>query len=211
MIAASPALAQEPVPVRQEPLHKVAFENQYLRLLDVTISPGDTSLYHIHATPSVFVILSDTRISSQERGGEWVASTTAAGTAWYRGFSPDPQVHRVCNADSSEFHVNDIEILSSFHAANIPETKALPIPLLFENEKVYAYEARGPIFDQDIDLPHGPLMAILVGGDYAIFAMKDRNEFRRLQAGEFVYIEPNATFRFGQSGAGSQMIFYEIK
>ncbi|HEX3080985.1 MAG TPA: hypothetical protein VHQ04_11000, partial [Puia sp.] len=48
-------LCRSQVPVSQEPLHHKVLENNHLRLLDVHIPPGDTSMFHIHATPSVFV------------------------------------------------------------------------------------------------------------------------------------------------------------
>ena len=43
------------VQVSKEPRHKKVLENKYIRLLDVNIPPGDTSLFHIHSTPSVFL------------------------------------------------------------------------------------------------------------------------------------------------------------
>jgi quercetin dioxygenase-like cupin family protein len=46
------------VQVREEPRHRPVLENKYIRLLDVWLPPGDTTLFHIHSTPSVFVILS---------------------------------------------------------------------------------------------------------------------------------------------------------
>src|SRR5947207_7441111 len=56
------------VPVRFEPRHKVALENEFIRLLDVRILPGDTSLFHIHQAPSFFIPLSNTAIGSQVKG-----------------------------------------------------------------------------------------------------------------------------------------------
>src|ERR1019366_10030778 len=50
-LLAGRAGAQSPVPVRDEPLHKVVLENSYLRLIDVRIPPGGQTLYHIHKIP----------------------------------------------------------------------------------------------------------------------------------------------------------------
>ena len=41
--------------VRNEPRHHNVFENDYIRVLDVYLAPDDTTQYHIHATPSVFI------------------------------------------------------------------------------------------------------------------------------------------------------------
>ena len=59
------------VQVSKEPRHKKALENKYVRLLDVYIQPGDTSLFHIHSTPSVFLHFTTTVVCSQIKGKEW--------------------------------------------------------------------------------------------------------------------------------------------
>src|SRR5437868_6526105 len=111
------SFAQEPVPVREEPRHHVAFKNKYLRLLDVWLPPGDTTFFHIHEIPSLFVILSKTVTGSQAKGEEWVQGTFTSepGHAWYNDFKNGPLIHRVCNADTTSFHVMDIEILSNYN------------------------------------------------------------------------------------------------
>jgi len=43
------------VPVYEEPLHKVVLKNEYIRLIDVHLPPGDTTQFHIHAATSVFI------------------------------------------------------------------------------------------------------------------------------------------------------------
>src|SRR5205807_2411955 len=97
------------IPVREEPRHHVALQNQYLRLLDVWIPPGDTTLFHIHEIPSLFVILSKTASESQVKGEDWVrgAFTFEPGHAWYNNFKNGPLIHRVCNVDSTPFHAMD--------------------------------------------------------------------------------------------------------
>ena len=42
------------VPVSEEPMHRIVFQNEYIRLLDVWIEPGDTTKFHINSTPSLF-------------------------------------------------------------------------------------------------------------------------------------------------------------
>src|SRR5215213_3052008 len=106
--------AQEAIPVSKEPFHKNVFENSYLRVLDVRISPGDTTQFHKHETPSVFISLHPVKTGSQviiEDGRATVLSTTDR-TITFEGFYNKPRIHRVWNADTSVFHVMDIEILA---------------------------------------------------------------------------------------------------
>src|SRR5665811_1199179 len=88
------------IPVREEPRHHPVLQNKYIRLLDVWIPPGDTTLFHIHATPSLFIELSNGAIGSQIKGAGWVSEEANEGKTWYRSFIHDTLVHRVCNAGS---------------------------------------------------------------------------------------------------------------
>ena len=125
------------VQVSKEPRHKKVLENKYIRLLDVNIPPGDTSLFHIHSTPSVFLHFTTTVVCSQIKGKEWVTAKNTQGYAWYRSFVNDTLVHRVSNCDTVPFHVTDVELLSAYKAAKI--LQPLPFNVLFENEKLSAY------------------------------------------------------------------------
>jgi len=66
--ATSLRAAEIPVPVQNEPHHKVVFENDYVRVVDVQLAPGAKTLYHTHAAPSAIVELSDTTLVTQELG-----------------------------------------------------------------------------------------------------------------------------------------------
>ena len=105
--------AQEAIAVSKEPLHKKVFENNYLRVLDVHIAPGDTTLFHKHETPSVFISLHPVKTGSQviiEDGAATVLSLDRRIT--FEGFYKSPRIHRGWNADTSVFHVMDIEVLT---------------------------------------------------------------------------------------------------
>lgn len=62
---------QGPVPIVQEPRHRVVFESGTTRIHDVQIPPGDTTLYHIHDTAILYVPISRSQTRSQVLGGEW--------------------------------------------------------------------------------------------------------------------------------------------
>src|SRR3977135_1689830 len=53
------------IPVSKEPRHHNVFENAWVRILDVRIPPADTSLFHKHEIPSVFLVLSNTKTGSE--------------------------------------------------------------------------------------------------------------------------------------------------
>jgi hypothetical protein len=200
------------VQVSKEPRHKPVLENNYLRLLDVWLPPGDTTLYHIHSTPSLFIYLNEAKISSQIKGQGWVNDQSVTGFTWYNPFSPDSLVHRVCNTDKISFHVNDIEILSSFTKNKTGQLKALDFPVLIDNEKAFAYQLNQSNIKKQVIEGRGPLVAVLVIGEAVNFHNTKTNHIKKIRAGEYVYIEPGSSFYFSVTGKEEiNMVLFEIK
>jgi quercetin dioxygenase-like cupin family protein len=200
------------VQVSKEPLHRLVIENQFIRLLDVWIEPGDTTQFHIHSTPSFFTQFTDRTLSSQIKGQEWVQENSKAGNAWYKPFSPDKLVHRVTNTDTASFHVIDIELLKAYDAnQSIPDV-AMSLPLLFENEKVYGYK----VTDASLLIPdmigRGPMVTELISGGPMGLHNLFSGETEMIKAGQFLFIEPNTYFHFtSESSAPIEMVICELK
>ncbi|MBZ5858340.1 hypothetical protein [Flavihumibacter profundi] len=198
------------VPVREEPRHHNVFENKYLRVLDVWLPPGDTTLFHIHATPSLFVHFSTTNIGSQVKGDEWVKDRPSSGNASYRSFIGDTLVHRVSNFDKGPFHVNDIEILSAYNTSS--NNTPLPFPVLFDNERATAYQLVNHGFNKVPIQGRGPMVAELISGDGLQFHAVKNNLVKEIIAGKYLYIEPGESFYFSSSGMGDiNLVLFELK
>ena len=204
------ALITAQVQVSKEPRHKKAFENKYMRLLDVNIQPGDTSLFHIHSIPSVFLHFTNSVASSQIKGKEWVTAKNTAGNAWYNSFENDTLVHRVSNCDTVPFHVTDIEILSSYKPT--AQLKPLPLTVLFENEKIFAYRFNRSSFNKQLISGRGPMVAELVAGDEVIYHDSMKKKSIKIKTGKFLYIKPGSSFYFSAKGDEEiNMVLFEIK
>ena len=103
---------QAQVPVVKEPRHKTVLLNNYIRLIDVHLDPHDTTLYHIHATPSVIVFISRSLIGTQDMSGTGLPSgEVLPGGTLFRDYEQNPVTHRVYNSGDNVFHVMDIELL----------------------------------------------------------------------------------------------------
>ena len=71
MMAATGAWAQNKiVPIEEEPMHKLKFENAHVRFFDVQLPPGYESLWHSHVFDGVFVNISPSETTAQDLGGE---------------------------------------------------------------------------------------------------------------------------------------------
>jgi hypothetical protein len=100
------------VPVIKEPHHKPVLVNDYVRLLDVHINPGDTTFYHIHAAPSVIVFISPSEIGTQKFGdAPSTPNQVFPAQTSFIDYGTNPITHRVYNAGNNVFHVMDIELV----------------------------------------------------------------------------------------------------
>ncbi len=103
---------QGQVVVHKEPLHLPVFQNKQVRILNVLMPPGDTSQYHIHHTPSLFIYFTTTATGSQLQGMQARSGKNPAGFIQFENLAaPNIRIHRVWNADTDTFHVMDIELL----------------------------------------------------------------------------------------------------
>ena len=185
-------------------------ENKYIRLLDVWLQPGDTTWYHVHSTPSVFLPFTTTWTGGQIKGSDWVKSKMIAGEAWYSSYIPDSVIHRVVNYDTAVFHVTDVELLSAFN----PEggLKPLPFTVLFENERVFAYRLDNASLNKKYISKRGPMVAELVEGEGISFFDELTKKYANIAQGKYLFIEPGSTFYFSANGKSKiNLVLFEIK
>jgi predicted metal-dependent enzyme (double-stranded beta helix superfamily) len=114
----------EAVPVYREPGHRLVFESPLVRVLDVRLSPGDTSAYHVHAAPMVGIVIQGARIWTQQPGATPgpVAAPEAVPSVFDNWSQALPYTHRVANVDTVPLHY----VVAEWLAASGWETPALP-------------------------------------------------------------------------------------
>lgn len=85
------ALSQDrAVPIVDEPRHRVVFEAGLTRVQDVQIPPGDTTLFHIHDTPILYVPIGRSATRSQVMGQAWRGSAVTTATSAPPSALPPP-------------------------------------------------------------------------------------------------------------------------
>ena len=123
--AAHPGSAQavnHPVPVYQEPRHRLVFQNAVVRVLDVSVPPGDTTGYHVHANRTIGVAVQAARTWAQTLGAapDPVKLPTPVPQLMDNWDQALPYTHRVGNADTVPFHYVIGEWLASPGIATQP-------------------------------------------------------------------------------------------
>lgn len=182
------AVAQDAIAVSKEPRHKNVFENKYVRVLDVHIAPGDTTLFHKHETPSVFISLHPVKTGSQvviEEGSATILSLDRKIT--FEGFYKTPRIHRVWNADTSVFHVMDIEVLTKGNRNIEPAITTAGFTQLFDAPPVKAYRLvlKG---NQKLDFKRTSAI-LIVGLNNAGKVMANKKLFS--SQGDFLFVNPS--------------------
>lgn len=196
------------VQVRNEPRHHNVLENRYFRVLDVNIPPHDTTLQHIHSTPSVILMFTNTITATQLKGKTWESGKSIAGSAFYRDFSKDTVIHRVSNWDTTTYHVTDIELLSGYEPNS--DRKPLPFTVLFNEKKAVAYRVTA-VNKQIID-NRGPMIAGLVTGDDIMLHDTKNNKTITIKAGKETYIPPGISFYLSPTGKKAiDLVLFELK
>lgn len=101
-----------PVGFLEDKFHRWLFENQYVRVYEVRIPPGQMTDFHRHALDSVGVFLSGGTTADQFEGRDWGKDETdQPGAVAFDNFSKHPSTHRVRNDGKSEFRLVLVEFV----------------------------------------------------------------------------------------------------
>jgi quercetin dioxygenase-like cupin family protein len=126
------------VPIEQEPAHRLVLKNEYVRVFEITLPPGDATLWHVHLHDGVVVDLSDATIEDQPEHGEVETIRLRRGDVAY-GATPSARTHRVRNVGETTFHIVYIELLTPPDVSTDRTDAAGPDPrVVLENDRVRA-------------------------------------------------------------------------
>lgn len=125
---------QSPVEISGEPRHHPKFENEFVRLWDVTVPAGDATLWHAHRNENVVVSFDDVKLRIETLGRDPVEGPWKFGEV---RFSKATYIHRAMNVGTTSFHNFTIELLKAPGGANLTKESARE-PVL-ENEQVRVF------------------------------------------------------------------------
>ena len=128
------------VAVRDEPRHRHRFENDYARVYDVQLPPGDTTLFHAHTEDTLYVSIAAAHVNDQTYGEDSSnAVNVPAGIAICRPHRTEPLIHRVTNVGDENMRMIGIEAKQS-----PPQVSAQPLDVIshtvsWENDRIRIY------------------------------------------------------------------------
>lgn len=203
--------AQKIVPVKEEPRHHPVLLNKYVRVINAVIPPGDTSWYHVHAIPSLFVYLTAATGASQILGASPVLIQTKAGQTWYRSFQDSSLTHRIWTTGAVPIHAIDMELLTVDTGIAQPVNHCGDCTVLLETDRAKAQQLLLEPGTRIKDLQcKNPLVVVVVAGKIAV--QQNKNTRKRTQ-GQYQWISPSEKFNIYNSDADQRatVYLYEIK
>ena len=131
LLTAPRLAAQVSVPMYQEPRHRLILTHQHVRVMDVKIPPGDTTLFHVHDLPGLYVAVAVAPVDVQLLGGPWNGTRptddpgrTVGSVNFDTSYVRHPITHRVANVGPSLFNL--IAITSFSQSPSDPGSIELP-------------------------------------------------------------------------------------
>jgi hypothetical protein len=205
-------IGEAQIQVSEESRHHKVLENDHVRLLDVHLPPGDTSLIHIHTTPSVFLILQNVKTGSQVISEEDHSKSPIPhfGDMWFEGFYMKPRIHRVWNSDTSEFHVMDIELVNKNYTSIEGPVKQAPFTFLFDEKPVRAYRLKtDPATNLTIAAGRTDILMILLTDSVGPVRV-NKKDFQK--KGDYLYISSGTSLDLKNTGSTiAEFAFFELK
>ena len=200
------------VPVKHEPRHHNVFENEYVRILDVHFGPKDTTLYHVHSTPSVFYTFTKT-ITTQQLMGRPAGrgSLSSIGPPSYDSLGT-PRIHRVWNDDTTWFHVMDIELTAGKPTTNPSVLQHPFLRLAFNRYLAIGYSVQLKAGDK-IEIPPS-------ANGYLFVSQADVNityesgsaiQQRMMKLGHFIWAEAGKAFSIMANNSAGSFMLLQLK
>ncbi len=205
--------SQKIVPVREEPRHVPVLTNKFIRVISAEIADGDTSLFHIHETPSAFIFLTDVEYDNQVLNKPWQKTDSKKGYAWYTSYQSGGITHRVGVPSNKRLHAYDIELLSKYAITENPAWERLPYDTAFISDRCVAYKIELSSENPTIQFSgRGPIIAILVSGEEVTIAQPDTRVKIGLEEEDYGYIRPvfpcSITIKEGDKAS---LVLFEIR
>lgn len=215
-LAAFGAQAATPsaVPIEQEPAHRLVLQNEYVRVFEVWLPPGDATLWHVHLHDGVSVRLTDATIEDQPTDGKSETIRLHRGEVAYAA-TPARLTHQVRNVGETTFDNVYIELLTPNEVSADRSDAAAPDPrVVFENDRVRALRrilAPGESTAMHTHASKGVGVPV-TSGRLEISTPQGATRTVEMKPGAAQWIEPGTTHRLKNVGdAPIEIVDIELK
>ena len=198
-LAAVSFAQDQPIPVEQEPHHKVVMKNEWIEVMRVHLAAGERTLYHTHGHDRAAVELSNTSITQQKVGDvECAANPIKPGDISISATPPGGYSHRVHNVGSNLFDVLDVEFLQH------PDKPSDVVvgPVVGENPSARAYRWElAPGAKSPEHTHHRPYLVVAATPmQLKMTAPDGQSRTETVKAGDFHWVDAQVTHTLANEG-----------
>ncbi len=206
------------VPVEQEPAHRLVLQNEYVRVFEVWLPPGNATLWHVHRHDGASVRLAAATIEDQPMDGAAETFGLRRGQVTY-GATPTARTHRVRNVGETHFHIVYIELLGlSGGGANQAADRSVGAEsdprVVLENDRVRALRrilAPGESTDMHVHASRAVGVPV-IAGRLEISDPEGAMKVIEAKAGAVQWLEPGTTHQLKNVGeAPIEIVDVELK
>jgi len=145
LLAATNSFSQTPdgvVPITAEPDHKIRFDNGFVRMYELVLQKGRSTLMHEHRADSFTVSFGSAQLTIEPHGGgKPIVLNRTPGIVGFASTAKGPYSHRVTASGETTVHVIAMELLSPTHAGSATATHGpgSAFKIVLENPRGRAY------------------------------------------------------------------------
>ena len=200
-----------PVPVEQEPHHKVLLKNDEVLVLRSTVPAGESTLYHVHSYDGIAVELAHAVITQQQ----WNKPVTPPsevhpGEITARVLKDGPYIHRITNVGKEMFDVLDVEVLR--HPEQPSTFLAGPVAAETPGARAYSWNL-APGQTTPMHTHERPYIILAVTAFPLKMALPDGQTMsHELKPGDFHWVTSKVTHTLANEGkVPAQIVEIELK
>ena len=209
LLAAQEAAA--PVPVENEPLHKVVLKNDSVVVIHLVLPAGQRTLYHTHTHDRVALSLSNTSITQQVWDQkEGPSSPTQAGGFGALTLEGKAYTHRVHNVGDVAYDVIDVELQQ--RPVNPSATAAATVASENPSARIYNWVLK-PGSPSAMHTHTRPYLIVAMNGFQLKMTGQDgQSTTHEVKKGDFHWVDAKVTHTLENAGSGEgQIVEVELK
>ena len=187
VLVTSVVFAQAPGPIGEDPSYKRLLYTAHLRMFDVTIQPGASTLDHVRDHDVVSVALGDATVRTRVSSGEWTEpKSLMSGSADIAEYTGAPSTYRMENIGKTPYRAFAIENLRD-RGWSTPQMVAAPGTKLLDQSRSFAvYEVRLNASTPGTSHVHQmPTVVMLLRGGVEVQGGGGESQFRMETAGRW--------------------------
>lgn len=204
--------AQGPIPVHQEPHHRVVFETVQMRVLDVLVPPKALTRDHRHDRDIATVSISPADTRTISPGQPWgpVRPRRDVGSAQTTEYTGKPGSHTIENVGATPYRLIAVENLRDGNWSTGPPLTAAATTLAIESRAFRIYDVRlGGEAPLARHVHQTPTVAVLASG--TVVADTEAAPRQLGEPGHWVVIRPGELHRLTTPGGGAHVVEIELR